>query len=53
LTPKAYFLAANIVNEKLKNPQKAAGILKGILKNYPKHEIIPYVEQYLRQLTVS
>lgn len=53
LIPKAYFLAANIVNEKLQNPQKAAGILKGILKTFPNHEIIPYVERYLRQITVS
>jgi len=53
LIPKAYFLAANIVNEKLQNPQKAAGILKGILKNFPNNEIVPYVERYLRQITVS
>jgi tetratricopeptide (TPR) repeat protein len=52
LIPKAYFLAANIVNEKLKNPQKAAGILKGILKSFPNHEIVPYVERYLRQIIV-
>jgi tetratricopeptide (TPR) repeat protein len=30
LIPKAYFLAANIFNEKLNNPKKAAGILKAL-----------------------
>jgi tetratricopeptide (TPR) repeat protein len=50
LIPKAYFLAANIFNEKLANPKKAAGILKGLMKNFPNHEILPHVQQYLRQI---
>ncbi len=53
LIPKAYFLAANIINEKLKNPSKAAGILKSLVKAYPNHEITPHVEKYLRQLSVA
>jgi tetratricopeptide (TPR) repeat protein len=50
LIPKAYFLAANIFNEKLGNPKKAIGILKGLAKNFPNHEILPHVQQYLRQI---
>ena len=53
LIPKAYFLAANIINEKLQNPRKAAGILKALVKTYPSHEIIPYVKRYLRQITLT
>jgi tetratricopeptide (TPR) repeat protein len=53
LIPKAYFLAANIINERLKNPGKAAGILKALMKAYPNHEIIPYAQRYLRQITAS
>jgi TolA-binding protein len=49
--PKAYFLAANIINEKLKNPSQAAGILKRLIKAYPNHEITPHVEKYLRQIS--
>lgn len=53
LIPKAYFLAANVVNEQLNNPQKAVGILKGLIKKYPDHEIIPYVQKYLGQIKIS
>lgn len=53
LIPKAYFLAANVINEKLKNPHKAVSILKGLMKKYPNHEIIPYAERYLGQINVS
>lgn len=53
LIPKAYFLAANIFNEKLNNPKKAAGILKSLIKKYHGHEIIPYVENYLGQMGVK
>lgn len=50
MIPKAYFLAAGIINEKLKDPRKATGILRGIIKKYPHHEMIPYVERYLGQI---
>ncbi|MFO7784619.1 MAG: tetratricopeptide repeat protein [Desulfatiglandales bacterium] len=50
LIPKAYYLAANIINEKMKNPEKAMKILKNIIKKYPGHEIIPHVEKYLMQM---
>jgi tetratricopeptide (TPR) repeat protein len=53
LIPKAYFLAANIINEKLRNPSRAAGILKSLIKAYPNHEIIPHAQKYLRQLTAA
>jgi tetratricopeptide (TPR) repeat protein len=50
LVPKAYFLAANVINEHLKNPKKAVEILKGIINKYPNHEMLPYVRQYLGQI---
>jgi tetratricopeptide (TPR) repeat protein len=50
MIPKAYFLAAGIINEKLNDPRKASGILQGIIKKYPGHEMIPYVERYLVQI---
>ena len=53
LIPKAYFLAANIINEKLKNPRKALGILQSLIKTYPNHEITPHVQKYLRQISVA
>lgn len=53
LIPKAYFLAANIINEQLNNPNKAVGILKGLIKTYPNHEITPYVQKYLGQIKAS
>ena len=53
LIPKVYFLAANIINEKLKNPRKATSILKGLLKTYPNHEIVPHVQRYLREVAHS
>ena len=53
LIPKAYFLAASIINEKLKNPRKAVGILKGLLKTYPNHDITPHVQRYLSRIRVA
>jgi tetratricopeptide (TPR) repeat protein len=53
LVPKAYFLAANVINERLQNPGKAAGILKGLIKKFPNHEIIPYAKQYLSKITAT
>jgi tetratricopeptide (TPR) repeat protein len=50
MIPKAYFLAARVFNEKLKNPKKAVGILNGLIKGFPNHEIAPYAQQYLRQI---
>jgi tetratricopeptide (TPR) repeat protein len=50
LVPKAYFLVSNIFNEKLNNPGKAARILKGVIKKYPNHDIIPHVQRYLTQI---
>jgi len=51
--PKAYFLAAGIINEKLKNPQKAAGLLKALLKTYPNHELGPHIQKYLKQIQAA
>ncbi len=48
LVPKAYFLASNIFNEKLKNPGKATKILTNLIKKYPNHDIIPHVQHTFR-----
>lgn len=53
LVPKAYFLAANVINERLQNPRKAVGILNGLIKKFPNHEIIPYAQQYLSKITAT
>ena len=53
MVPKAYFLGATIINDKLKNPKKAVGILQGIMKKYPNHEIIPYVKRSLKEMGTS
>ena len=53
LVPKAYFLVSNIFNEKLNDPGKAVRVLKGGIKKYPNHDIIPHAERYLSQIKVS
>lgn len=53
LIPKAYFLAANVINEQLKNPPKALEILNSLAKRYPEHEILPYVQRYIKQMSSS
>jgi tetratricopeptide (TPR) repeat protein len=53
LIPKACFLAANIISEKLKNPQRAAGLLKGVLKAYPNHDLVPHIQKYLKQVEAA
>lgn len=50
LVPKAYFRAAQIFNDRLMNPEKAKKILNGLMKKYPGHDIIPFVERYLGQM---
>ena len=47
LVPKAYFLAARIFNDRMQNPEKAKRILNGLLKKFPDHDIVPFVERYL------
>ncbi len=53
LVPKAYFLASSIFNEKLKNPRKAAKILKTVIRKYPNHDIIPHVQRYLSDIKAA
>jgi len=50
MIPKASFLAANIFNERLLNPQKAVELLEDIIKNYPNHETATYARQYMGQI---
>ena len=51
LVPKAYFLAANVFNEKLLNPEKAIKVLQRLIKGFPDSDIIPYAQKYLRDIT--
>lgn len=53
MTPKASFLAANVFNERLLNPQKAVEILEDIITRYPGHETAAYARQYLGQIKAS
>ncbi len=50
LVPKSYFRAAQIFNDRLMNPEKAKRILTGLMKQYPGHDIIPFVQRYLDQM---
>jgi tetratricopeptide (TPR) repeat protein len=50
LVPKAYFRAAQIFNDRLLNPAKARKILTGLVKKFPDHDIIPFVERYLGEM---
>ncbi len=50
LVPKSYFRAAQIFNDRLMNPQKAKRILNGLMKKFPEHDIIPFVERYLGEM---
>ncbi len=51
LVPKAYFLAAQLLSEKLKKHRAAADILMAVAKTYPHHDIIPHVNGYLQKIT--
>ncbi len=51
IVPIAYFRAASIINEKLNNPARAKKILASLVKKFPNHDIIPQVENSLRQLS--
>jgi len=50
LVPKTLFRAAQIYNDRLMNPAKAETILNAIIKNYPDHEFIPSIQNYLVQM---
>jgi tetratricopeptide (TPR) repeat protein len=53
LIPKAYFLASKLICEKLKKPKKAVGVLKGLIKAYPDHDITPYARDYLEKISLA
>jgi len=50
LVPKSYFRAAQIIHARLLNPDRARTILAGLIRKYPQHDIIPFVERYLAQM---
>lgn len=47
LVPKAYYRAAQIFNERLKNVGQAKKILKGMIRKFPDHEITAFAKNYL------
>jgi tetratricopeptide (TPR) repeat protein len=50
LVPKAYYRAAQIYNERLKNGGQAKKILNGLIRKYPDHEITGFAKTYLKGL---
>lgn len=50
LVPKAYYRAALIFNECLKNESKAKQILNGLIRKFPDHEITTFAKNYLSHL---
>jgi tetratricopeptide (TPR) repeat protein len=51
LVPKAYFQAAQVLHNGLQQTPKARKILMGLSKKYPQHDIVPYAQDFLRQIT--
>ena len=50
LAPKAYFRAAQIINDRLMNPEKAKKILNSLISKYPDNEIVPHVKNYMANM---
>ena len=50
LTPKAYFRAAQIFNDRLMSTDKAKKILTVLKQKYPQADILPQVDNYLANL---
>ncbi len=50
LVPKAYYRAAQIFHERLKNVEQAKKILNGLVHKFPDHEITTFAKNYLNSL---
>lgn len=50
MVPKAYYRAAKIFNEHLKNVEQAKKILNGLVRKFPDHEITSLAKSYLSGL---
>jgi TolA-binding protein len=50
LVPKAYYRAAQIFSERIKNLEQAKKILKELLQKFPDHEISSFAKAYLSRL---
>ncbi len=50
LVPKAYYRAAQIFNERLKNAGQAKKILTGLIRKFPDHDITGFAKTYLKGL---
>ena len=50
LAPKAYFRAAQIIHDRLMNPEKARKILNSLISKYPDNEIVPHVKNYIANM---
>ncbi len=48
--PKALFLAATILNDRLKEPEKAVSVLKDVVNRYPDHHNAREAREYLKEL---
>jgi tetratricopeptide (TPR) repeat protein len=53
LVPKAYFQAAQVLHKGLQQTPKAQKILRGLIKKFPDHDIVPYAQDFLRQMTAA
>jgi len=45
-----YFLSAKIMSDKLNQDEKALGVLRSLLKQFPDHELQPEIAQYAQML---
>lgn len=50
LVPKAYYLVAQIFHERLMNPEKAKGALRGLIRKFPDHEMAGFAQSYIGRL---
>jgi tetratricopeptide (TPR) repeat protein len=50
MVPKAYYRAAQIFHERLKNDSQSKKILNGLIRKFPDHEIAGFAKNYLKGL---
>jgi tetratricopeptide (TPR) repeat protein len=50
MVPKAYYRAAQIFHERLKNDGQSKKILNGLIRKFPDHEIAGFAKTYLKGL---
>jgi tetratricopeptide (TPR) repeat protein len=50
LVPKAYFRAAQIINDRLMKPERARQILQRLIEKYPNSDIVPKAKAYMTHI---